>query len=137
MSDLVTCRNPRYVDSASNQCGGQYLFILGFHYSADCFRLFGESLQNGWKQQKVVAFCLVSSSSQSDSNLVLISQIFADDHINGPHVLSTIRADPTKPNPKSGVVQMEWNLTGNLLLIRFGVFYEVLPLHGFLRMFTR
>lgn len=42
-----------------------------------------------------------------------------DDHINGPHVLTTIRADPTKPNPKSGVVQMEWNLTGSLLLVRF------------------
>ena len=29
MSDLVDCRNPRHVDSASNQCGGQNLFILG------------------------------------------------------------------------------------------------------------
>ena len=106
--------------------------MLGSHNSANYFRLFGESLQNGWRQQKVVAFYLVSSSSQSDSNLVLISQIFADDHINGPHVLSTIRADPTKPNPKSGVVQMEWNLTGNLLLVRFGVFYEVPPLSSWL-----
>ena len=42
-------------------------------------------------------------------------------------MLSTIRADLTKPNPKSGVVQMDWNLTGNLLLVRFGVFNEVLP----------
>jgi hypothetical protein len=41
-------------------------------------------------------------------------------------VLSTIRADLTKPNPKSGVVQMEWNLTGSLLLVRFGVFYKAL-----------
>lgn len=102
-------------------------FILGIHNSANYLRLFGENLQNGWRQQKVVAFCLVSNSSQSDSNFVPISQIFADDHINGPHVLSTIRADFTKANPKSGVVQMEWNLTGNLLLVRFGVFYTVIP----------
>lgn len=65
-------------------------------------------------------------------------QIFADDLINGPHVLSTIRADLTKPNPKSGVVQMDWNLTGNLLLVRFGVFYKVSSLlNGSLSMFTR
>lgn len=138
MSDVVSCCNSRHVDSASSQCGGQSLFILGVYNSANYLRLYGESLQNGWRQQKVVAFCLVSNSSQSDNNIFLISQIFADDHIKGPHMLSTIRADPTKSNPKSGVVQMEWNLTGNLLLVRFGVFYEVLsPLYGFLSMFTR
>ncbi|PPQ81698.1 hypothetical protein CVT26_007771 [Gymnopilus dilepis] len=42
-----------------------------------------------------------------------------DDRLQGPQVLGTIRADPTKPNPKSGVVQMDWNLTGSLLLVRF------------------
>jgi len=43
-----------------------------------------------------------------------------DDRLQGPQILSPIRADPTKPNPKSGVVQLEWNLTGSLLLARFG-----------------
>lgn len=83
-----------------------------------------------------MAFSLVGTLSQSDNNLVFIIHFFVDDPINGPHVLSTIRADPTKPNPKSGVVQMEWNLTGNLLLIRFGVFYQVLSLRSFLSMST-
>jgi len=84
-----------------------------------------------------VGFCLVGNSCQSDNISVLILHIFVDDHINGPHVLSTIRPDPTKPNPKSGVVQMEWNLTGNLLLVRFGVFYKALSiLRGFLSMST-
>ncbi|PPQ67059.1 hypothetical protein CVT25_005660 [Psilocybe cyanescens] len=41
------------------------------------------------------------------------------DRLQGPQVLSTTRADPTKANPKSGVMQMEWNLTGSLLLVRF------------------
>ncbi|KAF8973707.1 WD repeat-containing protein 8 [Flammula alnicola] len=41
------------------------------------------------------------------------------DRLQGPQVLSTVRADPTKPNPKSGVAQMDWNLTGSLLLVRF------------------
>ena len=77
-----------------------------------------------------MAFCLVGNSSQPDNVLVLIFQIFADDHIDGPHVLSsTTRSDPTKPNPKSGVVQMEWNLTGNLLLIRFGVCLQSILFH--------
>ncbi|KAF8912983.1 WD repeat-containing protein 8 [Gymnopilus junonius] len=41
------------------------------------------------------------------------------DRLAGPQVLSAIRADPTKPNPKSGVSQMDWNITGSLLLLRF------------------
>ncbi|KXN83915.1 WD repeat-containing protein WRAP73 [Leucoagaricus sp. SymC.cos] len=37
----------------------------------------------------------------------------------GTQVLSLIRPDQTKPNPKSGTVQLEWNNTGDLLLVRF------------------
>ncbi|KAJ3565461.1 hypothetical protein NP233_g7617 [Leucocoprinus birnbaumii] len=37
----------------------------------------------------------------------------------GTQVLTLIRADQTKANPKSGPVQLEWNNTGDLLLARF------------------
>ncbi|KAF8167781.1 WD repeat-containing protein 8 [Crassisporium funariophilum] len=40
------------------------------------------------------------------------------DRLHGPHVLSAVRPDPAKPNPKSGVAQMHWNITGSLLLVR-------------------
>ena len=33
MPDLVSHRNSRHVDTASNQCGGQNFVILGFHNS--------------------------------------------------------------------------------------------------------
>ncbi|PBK77430.1 YVTN repeat-like/Quino protein amine dehydrogenase [Armillaria solidipes] len=36
-----------------------------------------------------------------------------------PHSITLTKPDHTKPNPKSGVIQMEWNLTGSLLLVRF------------------
>lgn len=38
----------------------------------------------------------------------------------GTQVLS-VRPDLTKPNQKSGPIQLEWNNTGDLLLVRFGV----------------
>ncbi|KIM47892.1 hypothetical protein M413DRAFT_439574 [Hebeloma cylindrosporum] len=41
------------------------------------------------------------------------------DRLQGPQILGTIRFDPTKANPKSGVAQIEWNLTGSLLMVRF------------------
>ncbi|KAF9480086.1 WD repeat-containing protein 8 [Pholiota conissans] len=50
------------------------------------------------------------------------------DRLHGPQILSGIRADPTKPNPKSGLLQLEWNLTGTLLLARF----ESIPTAAFL-----
>jgi len=31
-----------------------------------------------------------------------------------------MRTDLSKPNPKTGTVQLEWNKTGSLLLVRFG-----------------
>lgn len=45
----------------------------------------------------------------------------SDERPHGTQVLSLIRPDHTKPNPKSGTVQLEWNNTGDLLLVRFGV----------------
>ncbi|KAF5355775.1 hypothetical protein D9756_004069 [Leucocoprinus leucothites] len=41
------------------------------------------------------------------------------ERLQGTQVLSLIRADQTKSNPKSGPVQLEWNNTGDLLLARF------------------
>jgi hypothetical protein len=75
----------------------------------------------GNNQRSWLLVVLVAHPSQ----IFLISQVCADNRINGPYLLRYIRADLTKENPKSGVIQMEWNLTGNLLLIRFGAFYEL------------
>jgi len=36
-----------------------------------------------------------------------------------PFSISSTRADPSKANPKSGAVQLEWNINGSLLLVRF------------------
>lgn len=43
-----------------------------------------------------------------------------DERLQGAQILPLIRADQTKPSPKSGTVQLEWNNTGDLLLVRFG-----------------
>jgi len=37
----------------------------------------------------------------------------------GPQSLSWSRVDQTKPNPRSGTAQLEFNITGSLLLVRF------------------
>ncbi|PPQ63010.1 hypothetical protein CVT24_006116 [Panaeolus cyanescens] len=54
-----------------------------------------------------------------------------DDRITGSHVLNAVRPDITKPNPKSGVVQMDWNLTGSLLLVRFEHVPQAIFLYNF------
>ncbi|KAJ6574989.1 YVTN repeat-like/Quino protein amine dehydrogenase [Mycena capillaripes] len=41
------------------------------------------------------------------------------ERLQGPHSIALQRADHTKPNPKSGAVQLEWNKSGSLLLVRF------------------
>ncbi|EKM83583.1 hypothetical protein AGABI1DRAFT_66345, partial [Agaricus bisporus var. burnettii JB137-S8] len=41
------------------------------------------------------------------------------ERLSGPQVLSIVRADQTKPSPKSGALQLEWNNGGDLLLVRF------------------
>ncbi|KAH7912567.1 WD repeat-containing protein 8 [Hygrophoropsis aurantiaca] len=41
------------------------------------------------------------------------------ERIQGPQTISLLRADPGKPNPKSGAVQLSWNQTGTYLLVRF------------------
>ncbi|KAG6841929.1 hypothetical protein C0991_005109 [Blastosporella zonata] len=37
----------------------------------------------------------------------------------GPYTIQTVRFDATKASPKSGAVQMEWNVNGGLLCVRF------------------
>ncbi|KAJ6519701.1 WD repeat-containing protein 8 [Mycena sanguinolenta] len=41
------------------------------------------------------------------------------ERLQGPHSISLQRVDQTKPSPKSGTVQLEWNKNGCLLLVRF------------------
>ncbi|KAG2369449.1 WD repeat-containing protein 8 [Suillus spraguei] len=54
-----------------------------------------------------------------------------DERLQGPQTISLQRADPTKPNPKSGAVQLEWNKTGTLLLVRFENCPTVVHLYDF------
>lgn len=56
--------------------------------------------------------------------LVLFTPTLLDERPQGAQVLPLLRADQTKPNPKSGTVQLEWNTTGNLLLVRFGTIFS-------------
>jgi WD40 repeat protein len=49
------------------------------------------------------------------------------ERLQGPQTISLQRTDPTKPNPKSGAVQLEWNKTGTLLLVRFGLLRHLFP----------
>lgn len=44
-----------------------------------------------------------------------------DERSRGPQPINVHRVDPTKPNPKSGAAQLDWNKTGTLLLVRFGM----------------
>lgn len=43
-----------------------------------------------------------------------------DERLDGPQTISLIKADLSKPNPRSGAVQLEWNKPGTLLLVRYG-----------------
>jgi hypothetical protein len=44
----------------------------------------------------------------------------SDEKLQGPHPLNANRVDNSKPSPKSGTVQLEFNKTGTVLLARFG-----------------
>ncbi|KAF8647930.1 hypothetical protein AX16_006462 [Volvariella volvacea WC 439] len=41
------------------------------------------------------------------------------ERLQGSQVIPFTKPDPTKANPKSGVIQLEWNTNGRLLLARF------------------
>ncbi|KIK96018.1 hypothetical protein PAXRUDRAFT_32676 [Paxillus rubicundulus Ve08.2h10] len=41
------------------------------------------------------------------------------ERLQGPQTINLNKVDLTKPNPKSGAVQLEWNKTGTLLLVRY------------------
>ncbi|KAJ6509416.1 WD repeat-containing protein 8 [Mycena vitilis] len=41
------------------------------------------------------------------------------ERLQGPHTIALQRVDYTKASPKSGAVQLEWNKSGSLLLVRF------------------
>jgi hypothetical protein len=48
---------------------------------------------------------------------------FSDERVKAPQSIThyQTKSDPTKANPKTGVAQLEWNQTGTLLLVRFGM----------------
>jgi hypothetical protein len=57
----------------------------------------------------------------------LRERVWTDERLHGPQSINMTRTDISKPNPKTGAVQLEWNKTGSLLLVRFGEAFR-LPL---------
>ncbi|KAI3615147.1 wd repeat-containing protein 8 [Moniliophthora roreri] len=53
------------------------------------------------------------------------------DRLHTPYSLTLNKPDPSKPHPKSGVVQLGWNRTGTMLLARFETTPNVLHLYHF------
>lgn len=82
-------------------------------------RQYGESLANGLNHRKRVDFSLASAPPKNYF-LYCINFLSADERLQGAQSISLIRTDLSKPNPKTGAVQLEWNKTGTLLLVRFG-----------------
>jgi hypothetical protein len=85
----------------------------------DRLRLSGENLQNGWKQQKGEGSFLVRIGNSWCLHC-LTPTFLPVERLQGPQSVNLTRADQTKPGPRSGAVQLEWNKTGSLLLVRFG-----------------
>lgn len=55
-----------------------------------------------------------------ESLATALNDYCSDERLEGPQTLSLLKTDLSKPNPKSGAVQLEWNKTGTLLLVRYG-----------------
>ena len=51
---------------------------------------------------------------------MILSDCCPDERLDGPQTIGLLKADLSKPNPKCGAVQLEWNKTGTLLLVRYG-----------------
>lgn len=89
-------------------------------------RTCGESQQDGSKQRMAEAFFRVGSLH------LLMNRgpdPFQDDRVippQSPH-LPLVRSDASKPHPRSGLVQLEWNLDGTFLLARFGMLIDISP----------
>lgn len=52
--------------------------------------------------------------------LVSDSSLLVDERIRGPQTIPIGRVDHSKL-PKAGIVQMEWNKTGTILMARYGM----------------
>ncbi|TFK77216.1 WD repeat-containing protein 8 [Pluteus cervinus] len=53
------------------------------------------------------------------------------ERLQGPQALPVIRPDHSKPHPKSGTIQLEWNKTGRLLMVRFESIPNAVHLYDF------
>lgn len=56
----------------------------------------------------------------SPESLLTLIFLMRDERITTPHSISLIRPNTMKPQSKSGVAQLEWNVTGTLFFVRFG-----------------
>ena len=108
------------------------------------FRRCGENLPTGWNPRKVGASCHVSRSCQFGfwriasclvawplrqfANLGMMSP---DERVQTPYSLTVLRPDLSKPFPKCGAVQVTFNTTGSLLLVRFESTPNAVHLYSF------
>lgn len=102
------------------------LFYVHPLQKPDCLNqcsLFGGNLKGGWKQPKEKGSYHVWHLPFHPSGSCFRYLSHLDDRVHAyqSSPVPLIRVDATKPHPKSGLVQLEWNLDGTLLMARFGI----------------
>jgi len=67
------------------------------------------------------AFCNVLSNRPYChlSSLLISFLILRDERVPTPHSITLTRPNATKPQSKTGIAQLEWNVTGSLFFVRF------------------
>jgi hypothetical protein len=116
--ELVSCNRPRTIRPNTNWCCKSFGNEWMKHDSSGVGVLARTIQVDGSNGRPWISFLFVFRPHLSV--MTTQSPFFPDERLQGPQSISLIRADQTKPSPKSGAVQLEWNKTGSLLLVRFG-----------------
>lgn len=61
----------------------------------------------------------------------VVDMMFLDEKLQSPYTTQSTKADFTKPNPKSGAVQLSFNVNGTLLLARYESSPRIVYLYSF------
>ncbi|KAF7347943.1 WD repeat-containing protein WRAP73 [Mycena venus] len=101
--------------SRSNMVCRRYSRALGTYSCRCCYLARAIEMARSDRGSRVFILCVVMGSLTSP----FFTKGTPDERLQGPHSIALQRTDQTKPNPKSGAVQLEWNKSGSLLLIRF------------------
>lgn len=115
-SDMVCHVHPRAIQSNYDRSSASHVRPRDIINQPD--RHSGGSLPIGWSRRKAEDSSLVGTLSAYLA--VTLNDHCPDERLDGPQTISLIKPDLSKPNPRSGAVQLEWNKTGTLLLVRYG-----------------